>query len=63
MAAWHGSCSACEETGSMKLEIGGAETIQAPVEALWKALNDDLQKQNPLNLPITPVPPLSGCTP
>jgi len=24
----------------MKLEIGGAETIQAPVEALWKALND-----------------------
>jgi len=24
----------------MKLDIGGAETIQAPVEALWKALND-----------------------
>ena len=24
----------------MKLDIGGAETIQAPVEVLWKALND-----------------------
>lgn len=26
----------------MKLDIGGAETIQAPVEALWAALNDPL---------------------
>ena len=24
----------------MKLDIGGTETIQAPVETLWKALND-----------------------
>lgn len=24
----------------MKLDIGGAEKIQAPAEALWKALND-----------------------
>ena len=24
----------------MKLDIGGDEKIQAPVEALWKALND-----------------------
>ena len=24
----------------MKLDIGGVETIQVPVEALWKALND-----------------------
>ena len=24
----------------MKLDIGGVETIQAPVEVLWKALND-----------------------
>jgi hypothetical protein len=24
----------------MKLDIGGTETVQAPVEALWKALND-----------------------
>jgi carbon monoxide dehydrogenase subunit G len=24
----------------MKLDIGGVETIRAPVEALWKALND-----------------------
>ena len=24
----------------MKLDIGGIETIQAPVETLWKALND-----------------------
>jgi carbon monoxide dehydrogenase subunit G len=24
----------------MKLDIGGVETIQAPVEALWQALND-----------------------
>jgi len=24
----------------MKLDIGGVETIQAPVDALWKALND-----------------------
>jgi uncharacterized protein len=24
----------------MKLDIGGTETIQAPVEALWQALND-----------------------
>ena len=26
----------------MKLDIGGSEKIQAPVEALWKALNDPL---------------------
>ena len=26
----------------MKLDIGGVETIQAPVEVLWKALNDPL---------------------
>ena len=24
----------------MKLDIGGVETIQAPVDVLWKALND-----------------------
>ena len=26
----------------MKLDIGGAEKIEAPVEALWKALNDPI---------------------
>ena len=26
----------------MKLDIGGVETIQAPVEVLWKALNDPM---------------------
>jgi carbon monoxide dehydrogenase subunit G len=26
----------------MKLDIGGTETIQAPVEVLWKALNDPI---------------------
>src|SRR5580704_10385361 len=40
MAAWRGNCSAYEESGSMKLDIGGEEKIQAPVEALWKALNN-----------------------
>jgi hypothetical protein len=30
--------------------------------ALWKSLNEELQKQNPLNLPIAPAPPTSGCT-
>jgi hypothetical protein len=29
---------------------------------LWKALNESLQKQNPLNLPISPEPARSGCT-
>ena len=40
MAALRGGCSACEEERHMKLDIGGTETIQAPVEVLWKALND-----------------------
>src|SRR5258708_27102787 len=39
MAAWRSACSACEDR-SMKLDIGGVETIQAPVEVVWKALND-----------------------
>src|SRR5450755_442559 len=39
MAAWRNVCSDCEGI-SMKLDIGGVETIQAPVEVLWKALND-----------------------
>jgi len=29
---------------------------------LWEALNESLQKQNPLNLPISPEPATSGCT-
>ena len=32
------------------------------VTGLWKILNEELQKQNPLSLPIAPAPPLSGCT-
>jgi len=32
------------------------------VTALWKALNDELQKQNPLNLPVASAPPSTGCT-
>jgi hypothetical protein len=32
------------------------------VTALWKSLNEDLQKQNPLNLPIASAPPSTGCT-
>src|SRR4051812_5187545 len=40
MAVWHKSCSGCERDQPMKLDIGGVEQIQAPVEALWKALND-----------------------
>ena len=32
------------------------------VTDLWKALNEQLQKQNPLNLPTAPAPPTSGCT-
>src|SRR6202163_1235888 len=39
MAAWRSVCSDCEGI-SMKLDIGGVETIQAPVEVLWGALND-----------------------
>src|SRR5258708_13393358 len=40
MAVWRSVCSDCEEGIRMKLDIGGVETIQAPVETLWKALND-----------------------
>src|SRR5581483_9009417 len=40
MAASRKSCSDCEGSPHMKLDIGGTETIQAPVETLWKALND-----------------------
>src|SRR5260370_40628720 len=40
MAALRHVCSAFEEHGFMKLDIGGVEKIQAPVEALWRALND-----------------------
>jgi carbon monoxide dehydrogenase subunit G len=40
MAAWRNNCSGCEEGRVMKLDVGGVETIQASVEALWKALND-----------------------
>src|SRR5258708_4984246 len=39
MAVWRSGCSGCEDV-SMKLDIGGVETIQAPVDVLWKALND-----------------------
>jgi hypothetical protein len=39
MAVWRSGYSDCEGV-SMKLDIGGVETIQAPVEVLWKALND-----------------------
>jgi carbon monoxide dehydrogenase subunit G len=41
MAAWRSGCSGYEGA-AMKLDIGGVETIQVPVEALWKALNDPL---------------------
>src|SRR3981189_3743350 len=39
MAVWRSGCSGCEDL-LMKLDIGGVETIQAPVDVLWKALND-----------------------
>src|SRR5258708_23729887 len=42
MAALRHVCSAFEEHGFMKLDIGGVEKIQAPVEALWRALNDPI---------------------
>jgi hypothetical protein len=32
------------------------------VTGLWKALNEELQKQNPLTLPIAAASPMSGCT-
>src|SRR5262249_15008865 len=41
MAVWYRNCSVCEER-SMKLEIGGSETIPASVDALWIALNDPI---------------------
>src|SRR5258708_15229379 len=42
MAALRHVCSAFEEHGFMKRDIGGVEKIQAPVEALWRALNDPI---------------------
>src|SRR5260370_40480033 len=39
MAVWRSGCSGCEDV-AMKLDIGGVETIQAPVDGLWEALND-----------------------
>jgi uncharacterized protein len=42
MAVLRNACSDCEEDDSMKLDIGGVETIQAPLEVLWKALNDPI---------------------
>jgi uncharacterized protein len=39
MVVSRSACSDCKG-GNMKLDIGGVETIQVPVEALWKALND-----------------------
>jgi carbon monoxide dehydrogenase subunit G len=40
MAVLRNGCSVYEENGSMKLDIGGVELVQVPVEVLWKALND-----------------------
>src|SRR5690348_3050178 len=34
------NCSYDQRDSIMKLDIGGTETIAAPVGALWKALND-----------------------
>lgn len=39
MAVWRSVCSGYRGA-AMKLDIGGVETIQVPVEVLWKALND-----------------------
>src|SRR5260370_29296255 len=42
MAALRHVCSAYEELGFMKLDIGGVETIQVPGEAVWRAIKDPI---------------------
>src|SRR5512140_1084283 len=39
MAGWRNGCSRSHEC-AMKLDIGGEESFEVPIETLWRALND-----------------------